>query len=544
MPVQQSDFFEVIIIGAGQTGMYELIKMREIGASVKVIESGGDVGGAWYWNRYPGCRLDSECYSYGYSFSKEVLDEWSWSELFTKQEENLRYYNFVADKYDLRRDIQFNTTVTKAAYDEEHNLWRVTLDDGSALTCRFLLAATGPLSAVQMPNIPGIDDFKGDSWHTAHWPQDPNGFGGQPYDFRGKKVGVIGTGSTGVQVIQETSKTAKELFVFQRSGNWCAPLGNKPLSREEMEEIRASYPDIFAKCKATAASFIHDAIDKSVFEATEEEREAFFEKVYWQSGFGIWFGTYNDVLSDREANKILTDFVARKIRQRVKDPVTAEKLIPKDHGFGIRRVPLETNYYECYNQDNVHLVDLKETPVERITANGIKTIAKEYDLDVIIYATGFDAITGALKRIDIRGIGGQSLKEKWSQGPLTYLGAQTVGFPNFFTLVGPHSGASFCNIPRCIEDIVEWVSDFIDFARKQDVSYIEPLPESEKQWTQQIYEDSKDSLFAEVDSWFTGKNYNDPDAVKTFLLYLGGGPQYRQLLADIKSDNYSGFVLR
>src|SRR5690606_18561605 len=240
---------------------------------------------------------------------------------------------------------------------------------------------TGPLSAVQMPNVPGIDDFRGDSWHTARWPQDANGFGGKPYDFRGKRVGVIGTGSTGVQVIQETSKTAKELLVFRRSGNWCAPLGNKPLSKQEMEDIRASYPDIFAKCKATAASFIHDAIDKSVFEASEEEREAFFEEVYWQSGFGIWFGTYNDVLSDREANKILTDFVARKIRQRVKDPVTAEKLIPKDHGFGIRRVPLETNYYECYNQDNVHLVDLKETPVERITANGIKTIAKEYDLD-------------------------------------------------------------------------------------------------------------------------------------------------------------------
>ncbi|MEK7687275.1 MAG: NAD(P)/FAD-dependent oxidoreductase, partial [Pseudomonadota bacterium] len=433
--------YDAIIIGAGISGLYQLYRLRELGMRVRVLEAGTGVGGTWYWNRYPGARFDSESYSYGYSFSQELLDEWHWTEHFSPQPETLRYLNFVADKFDLRRDIQFKSRVSAAHYGDETRSWDVTLEDGSHFTSRFLITAIGPLSAPTMPRIPGVESFKGQSCHTARWPH-------EPVSFEGKRVAVIGTGATGVQTIQEVAKTAGHLTVFQRTPNWCAPLHNGKIGEEEMREIRAGYPEMFKRCQETFACFLHTPDPRGTFEVTPEEREAFWEKLYGDKGFGIWQGNFRDMLVDRKANALISDFVARKIRQRVKDQAVAEKLIPKNHGFGTRRVPLETKYYEVYNQPNVTLIDINETPIERITptgiktggikTGGIKTGGAEYEFDIIIYATGFDAITGSFDRIDIRGAGGLKLKDKWQGGPKTYLGVQVEGFPNMMMLMGPH----------------------------------------------------------------------------------------------------------
>jgi cation diffusion facilitator CzcD-associated flavoprotein CzcO len=407
--------FDAIIIGAGVSGLYQLYKLRELGLKVRVFETGTGVGGTWYWNRYPGARFDSESYTYGYSFSQELLEEWNWVERFAGQPETERYLNYVADKFDLRRDVQFKSRVTAAHYREETRSWDVILEDGRRYSARFLVTAIGVLSAPTMPRIPGVETFRGQSCHTHYWPK-------EPVSFEGKRVAVIGTGATGVQTITEVAKTVGHLTVFQRTPQWCAPLHNGKISEEEMRAIRADYPEIFARCQQTYGCFIHATDPRATHEVTQEEREAFWEKLYSEPGFGIWMGNFRDILVDREANALISDFIARKIRERVKDPVVAEKLIPKNHGFGTRRVPLESGYFEVYNQPNVRLVDITETPIERITPTGIKTGDAEYEFDVIIYATGFDAITGSFDRIDIRGVDGVSLKEKWKDGPQTFLG--------------------------------------------------------------------------------------------------------------------------
>ena len=434
--------------------MYQLHRLRELGYSVRVFEAGDGVGGTWYWNRYPGARFDSESWTYGFSFSDELLQEWDWSEHFSAQPETLRYCNYVADKFDLRRDITFNSRVASAVYDEDANEWELAIEDGRRARSRFLITAIGPLSAPTMPTIPGVGDFRGEAYHTGTWPQ-------KPVRFEGKRVAVIGTGATGVQTITEVAKTVGHLTVFQRTPNWCAPLHNSPIDAETQARIKASYPEIFARCRNSFGCFIHDADPRNALEVSPEEREAFYEKLYSEPGFGIWMGNFRDVLIDKAANDTITDFMRRKIRQRVRDPALAEKLIPTNHGFGTRRVPLESGYYEVYNQPNVSLVDLRQTPIERITPSGIRTSDAEYEFDMIIYATGFDAITGAFDRIDIRGRGGLRLKEKWADGPRTYLGLQIAGFPNMLTLVGPHNAATFCNIPRCIEQNVDWVTDLL-----------------------------------------------------------------------------------
>ncbi|HEX4889267.1 MAG TPA: NAD(P)/FAD-dependent oxidoreductase, partial [Alphaproteobacteria bacterium] len=386
--------YDAIIIGAGVTGLYQLYRLRELGLSVRVIEAAGGVGGTWFWNRYPGCRFDSESESYAYSFSKELLQEWDWTEHYSPQPETLRYLNHVADKFDLRKDIQFNTRVRAANFDAAVNCWEVEAESGERARARYLITALGPLSAPMMPKISGIESFRGTSFHTFNWPADPNGWGGADVGYAGKRVGIIGTGATGVQVIQEVAKTAGSLTVFQRRPNWCTPLGNGPVSPEEQAKIKASYPEVFAKCKTSFASMVHDADPRSALEVSAEEREALFEKLYPGPGFSLWLGAFGDILTNQKANDLISEFVAKKIRQRVRDPKIAEKLIPRDHGFGTRRVPLETKYYEVYNQPNVELVDLSETPIERITEKGVKTSAKEYELDILIYATGFDAVTG------------------------------------------------------------------------------------------------------------------------------------------------------
>ena len=527
--------YDAIVIGAGISGLYQLYRLRELGMKVRVLEAGTGVGGTWYWNRYPGARFDSESYSYGYSFSQELLDEWHWTEHFSPQPETLRYLNFVADKFDLRRDIQFKSRVAAAHYGDETRSWDVTLEDGSHYTARFLITAIGPLSAPTMPRIPDVGSFKGQSCHTARWPH-------EGVDFAGKRVAVIGTGATGVQTIQEVAKTAGHLTVFQRTPNWCAPLHNGKISDEEMREIRAGYPEMFKRCQETFACFLHTPDPRGTFEVTPEEREAFWEKLYGDKGFGIWQGNFRDVLVDKKANTLLSDFVARKIRGRVKDQKFAEKLIPKNHGFGTRRVPLETKYYEVYNQPNVALVDINETPIERITPNGIKTSNREYAFDIIIYATGFDAITGSFDRIDIRGAGGQKLKDKWTGGPKTYLGVQVEGFPNMLMLMGPHTALG--NIPRSIEYNVEWVTALIRHMRDHKLTRVEARPEGVKSWTDHVIALGEGLLSNEIDSWMTGINRNvEGKQIRTVARYSGSAPAYRARCDAVAADGYRELAL-
>ncbi|HEX2941387.1 MAG TPA: NAD(P)/FAD-dependent oxidoreductase [Rhodopila sp.] len=528
-------FFDAIVVGSGMSGMYQLIRLRELGLSVRVLEAGTGVGGTWYWNRYPGARFDSESYSYQFSFSQELLNEWDWSEHFSGQPETLRYLNYVADKFDLRRDIQFNSRVTAAHYDDAANSWRVTLQDGDTLRCRFLITAIGPLSAPTMPNIPGVESFQGQSCHTANWPH-------EPVSFEGKRVAVIGTGATGVQTIQEVAKTARQLTVFQRTPNWCAPLHNSKISKEEMADIRANYPAMFKLCQETFSCFLHTTDPRNTFDVSEEERLAFWEKLYASPGFGIWVGNFKDMLTNREANAAISAFVADKIRQRVKDPAVAEKLIPKNHGFGTRRVPMETRYYEVYNQDNVKLVDINETPIERITPTGIKTSDAEYAFDIIIYATGFDAITGSFDRIDIRGTNGQKLKDRWRHGPETYLGVMVDGFPNMMMLMGPHMALG--NIPRSIEHNVDWVTGLMRFARDNRINRIEPTAAEVRAWTDHVKALGDGLLTFEVNSWMTGVNTNvEGKQVRIINRYAGSAPDYRARCDAVAASGYRELAL-
>src|SRR3954454_3034971 len=408
--------YDAIVIGAGISGMFMLYRLRQLGMTARVFEAGSDIGGTWYWNRYPGARFDSESWTYGYSFSKELLQEWDWKEHFSPQPDTLEYLNLVADRFDLRRDIQFNSTVTSAHWDDQADKWTVTLESGERARSRFLFTAVGILSAHTLPSIPGRDSFCGPAYHPARWPK-------QPVDFTGKRVGIIGTGATAIQAIPEIAKQCQHLTVFQRRPNWAAPLHNAKISKEEMAAIKARYDEIYARCRETTSWFIHQADPRRTLDVPPEEREAFWEKLYAEPGFGIWMGNFRYILTDERANEAITAFIAKKIHQRVKDPKVANKLIPKDHGFGTRRVPLESGYFETYNRDNVTLIDtLVDEPIECITPRGIKTTRQEHEFDILVYATGFDGVTGAYDRIDIRGQDGLRLKDAWAETPRTYLG--------------------------------------------------------------------------------------------------------------------------
>ncbi|HEX9558609.1 MAG TPA: NAD(P)/FAD-dependent oxidoreductase [Reyranella sp.] len=529
--------WEVVVIGAGLAGMYQLLRLRELGFKARVYEAGHGVGGTWYWNRYPGARFDSESWTYGFSFSDELLGEWDWKEHFSGQPENLRYCNFIADKFDLRRDITFGARARSACWDEADKEWEVAFEDGRRARARFLITAIGPLSAPTMPLIAGVEDFKGEAYHTGLWPH-------EPVSFAGKRVAVIGTGASGVQAITEIAKTVGHMTVFQRTPNWCAPLRNGPIDAEAMGKIRANYTDIFARCRETYGCFIHAADPRNATEVSADEREAFYEKLYNQPGFAFWQGNFRDSLVDKAANDTMTAFVTRKIRARVKDHKVADKLIPTNHGFGTRRVPLESGYYEVYNQPNVELIDLRETPIERITEKGIRTSDGERAFDMIIFATGFDAITGSFDRIDIRGRGGQRLKDKWADGPQTYLGLNVEGFPNMLTLVGPHNAATFCNLPRCIEQNVEWVSDLLAYMRDRRLTRVEATEAAERDWTAHVHETAARLLLTQVDSWMTGVNKNVAGRHKrTFMAYAGGAPKYRQKCDEVVAQGYDGFTL-
>ena len=526
--------YDAIIIGAGMSGLYQLYRLRELGMKVLVLEAGTGVGGTWYWNRYPGARFDSESYTYGYSWSKELLADWDWAEHFAPQPETERYLNHVADRFGLRDNIRLSSRVAAAHWDEDGRQWRIALTDGTPFTARFMVTAVGPLSAPVMPVIAGRDDFKGEAYHTATWPK-------HTVSFEGKRVAVIGTGATGVQTIQEVAKTAGTLTVFQRTPNWCAPLLNAKIDKAEMAHIRANYPEMFERCQQTFAGFLHTAETRSTFEVSPEEREAFWEKLYGEPGFGIWVGNYADILMDRAANAALSAFIARKIRGRVHDQGVAELLIPKSHGFGTRRVPLETRYYEVYNQPNVRLVDIKATPIERITTTGLQVGEEHLEFDMIIFATGFDALTGSFDRIDIRGTGGQRLRDKWSPGPQTFLGVQVEGFPNMMMVMGPHTALG--NLPRSIEHNVEWVAGLIEYLSTHGHTRAEPTAQAVHDWTDHVHALGLGLLSNEVDSWMTGINRNIGKETRIIARYSGSAPDYRKRCAEVAAGGYQELAI-
>ena len=523
--------FDAIVIGAGVAGLYQLYRLRNLGMRVQLFEAGTGVGGTWYWNRYPGARFDSESYSYGYSFSQELLDEWDWSEHFASQPEILRYLQHVADKFDLYKDIQFSSEVKSATYRDDTRSWEIQLQDGSKFKCRFLITGIGLLSQPTLPKIPGIDSFKGQSFHTSRWPH-------ESVSYSGKRVAVIGTGATGVQTIQEICKDVGHLTVFQRRPNWCAPLHNAKIEPDEMKEIRAGYEEIFETCNQTAAGFLHTADSRSTFEVSADERYEFWENLYASKGFGIWQGNFKDVLIDPKANEAMSEFVANKIRQRVEDPDTAEKLIPKDHGFGTRRVPLETRYYESYNRDNVELVDIIETPIEKVTPDGIVTTDRSFEFDLIIYATGFDAILGSYNKIEISGVHGRRLKDQWDDELSTFLGIQINNFPNLFMILGPH--ALLGNNPRSIEFNVEWITDLIGHMTARNLTRAEATAEAVESWYQHVLEQGEGLLANQIDSWMTGVNSNlDGRQKRIIARYSGTQTSYRQRCNEVVESGYA-----
>ncbi len=521
---------DALVIGAGMAGLYQLNLLIKQGINARIYEAGGGVGGTWYWNRYPGARLDSESYSYGFGFSEELLQEWSWGEHFTAQPENERYYNFFADKFDLRPHIRLNTRVRSLVFDEAANRWNIEAEDGHRARAQYVIAAVGILSAAHMPDIPGIESFQGESFHTSRWPR-------EPVDFAGKRVGVVGAGATAVQMVPVIAPEVEQLTVFQRTPNFCAPLRNGPIDAEAQKKLKASYPEIFKRCRETEAGFLHDSDPRSTFEVTPEEREALYEKIWAQPGFAKWFGNFHDLFTNREANELYCEFVRKKIRERVNDPEVAEKLCPKNYHFGAKRVPLETGYYEAYNRDNVLLVDVREAPIEEITRTGVRTTDAEYELDIILYATGFDAVTGEFTRMDIRGVEGRKIQDHWAEGPRSYMGIQSAGFPNFFIAVG----TAFCNYPLCLETTATFVSDCIGYMREQGFQRVEASEKAEGEWGKLSKEAIGDLLIPDVNSWFFGTNI--PGKKGGLLFYAGGGPAYRDKCKEVKEKGYEGFLL-
>jgi cation diffusion facilitator CzcD-associated flavoprotein CzcO len=525
---------EVIIIGAGVAGIYQIQRLTELGVNATVLEADADLGGTWYNNRYPGARFDSESFTYGYSFSKEVLNEWHWKEMFSGQPENLRYLNFVADKFDLRKHMQFNCRVESVVFDEENQIWNLKVSDGRELTSRYVILALGLLSKPTKPRVAGVEDFKGQSWHTYNWPH-------ENVDLSEKRVGIIGTGATAIQVIGAIADKVGDLTVFQRRPNWVAPLNNSEISEEKMEEIRSRYDEIFATCARTPGGFEHEPDRRGFYDVTEEERYALWDKLYDEPGFGIWLSNFREIFTDEEANASISRYIAERIRGRVDDPAIAEKLIPKDHGFGVQRVPMETNYLEAYNRSNVHLVDLAETPLERITETGVRTTGADYEFDVIIYATGFDAITGSFDHIDIRGRNGLTLREKWFDNPSTFLGMMIHGFPNLLMPSGPQSGSASTNYPRGIEIGVNWSTDLLQHLWANDLHYAEATEAAEKRWTDHVVKMYSVMLMRKAQSWFTGYNSNvdGHEAGKVrYFVYNGGTPKYVATINEVAENGY------
>ena len=528
--------YDAIVVGAGVGGIYAMKRLNDMGMRGTVLERDPDLGGTWYNNRYPGCRFDSESYTYGYTFDRELMNEWHWKERFSGQQENLKYLQFVAKKYDLRKHMQFNCSVESMHFNEDDNYWQVKTGDGRQMSARFVILALGLLCTPTLPKIQGMADFNGESYHTFDWPH-------KPVELAGKKVAVVGTGATGIQVISEIADKVESLTVFQRRPNWSAPLNNSEISVEEMADIRSRWDEILDICSRTPGSFLHQVDQRRFWEVSEEERRELWDRLYDEPGFGIWLANFPEIFTDEKANAEFSEYIADRIRDRLDDPALAEKLIPRDHGFGIQRLPLETNYYEVYNRDNVTLVDAAETPIENVTSAGIQTSAREHQFDIIVYATGFNAIVGAYDKIDIRGVNGQSLKDNWADGPSTFLGMLVHGFPNLIMPSGPQSGSASTNYPRAIQNGVDWCTSLLEHTRKISAIRLEPTLEAQNKWTQHVVDMYSVMLMRKAKSWFTGYNSNveGHEYGKThYLVYNAGTPRYLQATRAVSENNYEG----
>ena len=528
--------FDAIVIGAGFAGLGMLRRLRDdLGMSVQVYEAGGGVGGTWYWNRYPGARCDSESYVYCFSFSKELLQDWNWSGKYPEQPEILTYLNHVADRFDLRRNIQFNTRVASAKFADEDNLWQIETDQGDRVTARFLITGIGCISAGNVPDIPGLDSFEGDWYHTGSWPH-------EGVDFSGKRVAVIGTGSSGVQSIPVIARQADRLTVFQRTPQYTIPARHETVNRRFIEEeVKPNYDEIWEKARWSQSGFPVEVSERSALEVSEEERLETYEALWSKGGFPFLFATFKDIRTDIEANNTAADFVRSKIREIVKDPETVDKLLPMDHPLGSKRALIDTNYYDTYNRDNVDLVDIRQSPIQEITPTGIRTGAEEFEFDIIVFATGFDAMTGSFLRMDIRGRDNLSLIEKWAEGPKTYLGVQVAGFPNMFMITGPGSPSVLSNMPVAIEQHIEWVADFVEYLREHGIETAEATLEAEAEWVAHVNEVAEPTLYMLANSWYLGANI--PGKPRVFMPYAGGLGTYREKCEEIAEKGYEGFTL-
>ena len=526
--------YQAIVIGAGVSGIYQIKRLADLGVRATVLDANADLGGTWYNNRYPGARFDSESYTYGYSFSQEVLDEWDWTEKHSAQPETLAYLNYVADKFELRKYMQFGCRVDSMVFYEDTNTWMLRLSDGHKITTRFVVTAVGTLSTPTLPKIEGIASFRGISFHASNWPH-------EPLDLTGKRVAVIGSGATAIQLIPEVAKAAEQLTVFQRRPNWAAPLNNAPISETEMAEIRERYDEIFATCARSPGGFEHEPDSRSFYDVGPAQRRELWDRLYDEPGFGIWLQNFYEIFVDEKANAEISNYIAERIRQRVNDPMLAERLIPKDHGFGVQRLPLETGYFETYNRANVELVDAVETPIVRVTPKGLETSDRSFEFDVIVYATGFDSFTGALDQIDIQGSGGERLRNKWAAGPVTYLGLMIGEFPNLLMLMGPQTAAA--NFPRAAEMSVDWVTLFLEHMWAQGHQRFDVDETSESEWVEHVKAMYKGALLRKAKSFFTGYNSNieGHEYGKTrYNIYNGGVPRYANIVNKVAENDYEG----
>ncbi len=525
--------FDVIVVGAGFAGMYLLHRLRGIGLRVRVIEAASGVGGTWYWNRYPGARCDVESMQYSYSFSPELQQEWQWSELFASQPEILRYANHVADRFDLRRDIQFNTRVTEARFDAALNRWDIQTDRGDRFSAQHCVMATGCLSTARIPDFPGLADFKGKTYHTGHWPH-------AGVDFTGQRVGVIGTGSSAIQAIPVIAAQAAQLTVFQRTPNFSIPSRNGPMTAEYEASWKSAYPERRATARDARTGILNNPNNQSALEVSDAERQREYE-ARWAAGGTSFMAAFNDLIFSQQANDTAADFVRDQIRATVHDKVTAELLAPKNHPIGTKRICVDTDYYQTYNRPNVTLVDVRSQPISAITADGVRVGETEYTFDSIVFATGFDAMTGALLNINITGRGGLSLREKWAAGPRTNLGLMTAGFPNLFMVTGPGSPSVLSNMMVSIEQHVDWITDCIAYLQARQLDCIETTQEAEDSWVAHGNEVADTTLYPRANSWYMGVNI--PGKPRVFMPYIGGVGAYRKICDEVAASGYRGFTL-
>lgn len=533
MPDAEPASVDALVIGAGFSGLYALHRLRDqLGLSVRVLEAGSNVGGTWYWTRYPGARCDSESFVYCYSFSKELLQDWQWSGKYPEQAELLRYLEHVAERFDLRRSIAFETRVTAACYDEGAARWTVTTSRGDTFSCRYLVMGIGHLAICRyVPKIPGHESFRGEWYHTGGWPA-------EGVDLAGKRVGIIGTGSSAVQAIPVIAKQAKHLTVFQRTPQFSVPARHETVDANFWHDVKANYGEVFEKAKVSAGGFPWQHNGKRALSVSAEERRATYEAGWKRGGIQFALGSFRDVAYDLDANATMSDFIRDKIREVVKDPVTREKLIPK-HPFLSRRPIIDTDYFETYNRDNVTLVDVAAAPIQEITPRGLRTSEAEHELDVLVFATGFDAVTGPFLSIDLRGRAGVRLTDTWASGPRSYLGLLTTGFPNMFMITGP--GSTFGNLPLTIESHVDWITDCIATMRRDGIAAIEATADAEEKWTQKVASEAGASLIALTDSWYNGSNI--PGKARAFIFYFGHFGKYRATCFEVAENGYEGFVL-